>query len=633
MKNLKKLCSLCLVLALCLSLIPATYAATSANATIDPARTASLNLWKYDFTTANEDGILELDTYVSTGFRDDAVEEALAQYAIQGVVFSYVKVADITTYTAKEADGHEDMVLYAMSDSAKTAQLLTALGLSAADVYLSRNNTLYFISDTLVDALAARLQENSSVLKNALEAFQEDWNGTDLPETDENGHSSATDLEQGLYLLVETYVPENVSNTTAPFFLSLPMTTIDGTQWNYDVTVYPKNETDQPTLEKTLREAKEDTGKHNGAADDIGDGYAHTGTGSDSDTVEYQIVSTLPTITSNATALTTYTFLDTLSKGIAYNKGDVKLEWFRDAGCTDRITTWTEADGKFSVVYGTAENDATTMEISMTAAGLEEMNNAVTVYEKDSLFRGYSACTLRMTYACTVGSSAEVVYGDNGNPNEVLLTWKRTNTSYYDTLRDDCHFYVYALDLTKEFSDALGNFSKVQFVLHNDTDDYWVVAQLNEAEGIYYVADHVAEEAAATKFVPTKDGSIVIKGLEDDAYTITEVQTDAGYVLLKKDIRVVITSAENGQLCAICGKSGLTATATVNGDAVTMTEDNGSLSAVVPLTVVNTKGFDLPKTGERGAKMLTTGGSVLAGTGVFAILLLLISSRKKQAHQ
>lgn len=28
------------------------------------------------------------------------------------------------------------------------------------------------------------------------------------------------------------------------------MTTIDGKDWNYDVTVYPKNQTGNPTLEK-----------------------------------------------------------------------------------------------------------------------------------------------------------------------------------------------------------------------------------------------------------------------------------------------------------------------------------------------------------------------------------------------
>ncbi len=48
-----------------------------------------------------------------------------------------------------------------------------------------------------------------------------------------------------------------------------------------DVVVYPKNKTGMPTLEKTLREAQADTGKHNGSTDNISDGYAHTGTGSD----------------------------------------------------------------------------------------------------------------------------------------------------------------------------------------------------------------------------------------------------------------------------------------------------------------------------------------------------------------
>ncbi len=34
------------------------------------------------------------------------------------------------------------------------------------------------------------------------------------------------------------------------------MTTIDGKGWNYDVTVYPKNQTGSPNLEKTVREDK-----------------------------------------------------------------------------------------------------------------------------------------------------------------------------------------------------------------------------------------------------------------------------------------------------------------------------------------------------------------------------------------
>ena len=54
------------------------------------------------------------------------------------------------------------------------------------------------------------------------------------------------------------------------------------------------------------------------------------------------------------------------------------------------------------------------------------------------------------------------------------LTWKRTNTEYFDTLQDDCHVYVYGIDLTKEFSDGAGNFDNVKFILHNDTDTFYL---------------------------------------------------------------------------------------------------------------------------------------------------------------
>ena len=59
-----------------------------------------------------------------------------------------------------------------------------------------------------------------------------------MPETDENGYSKVDGLAQGLYLLVETRVPENVTSTTAPFLVSLPMTTVDGIDCAHDITVY-----------------------------------------------------------------------------------------------------------------------------------------------------------------------------------------------------------------------------------------------------------------------------------------------------------------------------------------------------------------------------------------------------------
>ena len=631
-KLFARLGAIMLAVVMCFGVVTAS-AATVPDATIDPDRLASLELYKYDYTSAHADGVLNEDTYVSTGLHNNAVEEALAPYAIQGVVYTYARVADIVTYSAQEADGYKDMVLYALPDNSSSEQFLAALGLSRDDAYRIDHNQLQFMSDTLIDGLAGQLGSVESQTKNALEAYVRSNGGTDMPETDAYGHSSVSGLAQGLYVVVESYVPENVTCTTPPFLVSLPTTTIDGDNWNYDVVVYPKNETGMPTLEKTLRESQADTGKHNGSTDNISDGYAHTGTGSDGDVVDYQIISTLPTITSNATALTTYTYVDTLSKGIEYNKQDVKIEWYMDPACTQKITEWTEADGKFTVAYGTAADDATTMTISMTESGLDEINNSDAVYDLGtSLYRGYSDCTMRITYTATVNSSADMIYGDDGNPNTVTLEWRRTNMDYYDTLEDDCHFYSYGLDLLKEFNDGKGNVANVQFKIWNNTDKYWVQAALNEAEGVYYVTDHVDAETDATTFVPVSDTQkIIVKGLEDDEYVLTEIATDDKYLLLKDPITVKITTAENDVICAVCGKPGLTASATVNGDPVAMTEDNGSVSAIVPFKVTNVRAPEMPKTGEQGTWLFAAGGVMLVSLAAGGILIY-IKRRRRQSE-
>jgi len=70
----------------------------------------------------------------------------------------------------------------------------------------------------------------------------------------------------------------------------------------------------------------------------------------------------------------------------------------------------------------------------------------------------------------------------------------------------------------------------------------------------------------------------------------------------------------------------LTASATVDGNAVTMLEDDGSINAHAPLSVVNTRGFDLPETGDNGTMMFTVGGILLMAG---AILVILFVCRKK----
>ena len=311
---------------------------------------------------------------------------------------------------------------------------------------------------------------------------------------------------------------------------------------------------------------------------------------------------------------------------------NVKLEWFRDQDCAQKITEWTlnDAEARYTVSYADGENDAEVMTIAMTKAGLNEINTATAVYGSDSIFSGYSECYVRITYAATVNSDATVVYGDDGNPNEVTLEWRRTNTAYYDTLKDCCHLYTYGIEVTKRFSDNAGQYAKVSFTIRNTTDGYWVKAEQAE-DGLYYVTDHVAGEDEATSFVPNSEsGVLTVWGLEDDAYSVTETHTADGYTLLRDSIEILITAEESDTLCEICGAALLTASATVNGNAVTMLENNGSVNAGVPFTVVNTKGPDLPKTGDAGTWMYGVIGAALAACSGMVLFLAL---RKRKTEQ
>lgn len=715
MKKLRKILMLCLAVIMCLSCTSLAFAAEVDDATIDTDANCSLTIWKYDWTNALKDGVWNEDSFTSTGWRESYVEEILGEavregdangetdnplgngqnangYAIKGVEFSYLRVADIVTFTESANDQHPDynqtMVLYGFNKE-KTADLLAAIGLpDGAGRYENADNTdklshdnYYYTSDTLNKALADALNANATVVKDALEKYMAQAGGTAMPLTNENGKTIVRNLPVGLYLLVETKVPEMVTSTTNPFFVSLPMTTVSGDEnsaspegghfWNYDVVVYPKNETGIPSLEKTVREAQKDTGNNNGS-DTITDGFDHNATASAGDVMEYQIVSTLPTITSDATRLTVYNFYDTISGGLSYNKADgVKIEIFTDQDCTDKVASWTQNDGKFTVDYS---SDDRHMTVDITEAGLDEINGR-TENVNGHVYMGYSNYTVRLTYTATVNSNASMTFGQDGKENEVVLTWKRTSSDYYDTLISDAHVYSFGIDLTKVFSDKdsetaedTGMFKHVKFKIWNETDGYWVTATRNDSEGVYYVTSHVTEEADATVFYPvTSDGSygkIIVKGLEDDEYVLTEIETANGYVLLKDNIHVVISAAEDEtRLCTIYQKdvlgvlqndphyafdggydlhlSGipqeaqiynmLTASATVDGNAVQMREDDGSANAEALLKVVNNPGFDLPDTGDNGTMLLSIIGIVvMAGA---ALVIFMVTRKKSEAER
>ena len=325
---------------------------------------------------------------------------------------------------------------------------------------------------------------------------------------------------------------------------------------------------------------------------------------------------------------------------------DQLVESIKERGIITPVTLRQKPDGRYEIVSGHRRTKACEL------AGLTTVKAEIKELSRDE---------------------AIILMVESNLQRTTILTWKRTSGDYYDTLIDDCHVFSFGLDLTKLFSDVDAEtaaetklYDSVKFKIQNKTDGTWIIAKRNDAEGVYYVTGHTDKETDATVFTPVTMGKsyghIIVKGLEEDTYTIIETQTANGYTLLKNAITVTISLKENtANTCNVYTKDVLgvlqndphysfdggedlklanipqralshnypTASATVDKIEVTMLEDNGSANAEVPLTVKNTKGFDLPKTGDHGTWMYSLVGILMMSAAAGVIVL---TARKKHGR-
>ena len=613
----------------------------SSSDVIDTSKTGSITIHKYDMTAAKQGGV-NLDNFTSTGKQDTAAEAALEKYAIKGVEFSYLRVGDVE----QQSENGKIQMIYELPTA-----LQQILGLASSDAAKTEGSKTYFTSQIINDKLAQALEDNTAT-KDKLEAYM-GQNGTAMDETNANGVTSKDKLPLGLYLIVETKAPENVTYTTNPWFVQLPSTDSNGDDWFYDVICYPKNETGNPTLDKRVRNNPDQDNVTTANADKLADftsarneyKYQSTVTASKAERLDYQFISKLPHITSSTTYLSTYTFDDKMAKGMTYSK-DAVIAIYENRDAADStnvnnvdksgaIAVWksSDTDPKFTATYGKSGDDST-MKIEMTKAGLNELN------------KKYSDKYIMVYYTAKVNTDDSVVLGDKGNPNDVSLTWKRTSINYYDILKDESIVYSYGYDLTKKFSDGKGDPTKVKFVVQNKSDNYYLVA--TGSNGVYQVTGKSATEADATQFSPSSTGKLVINGIEADEYGFTETHSDAGYSLLKKEVIVKITETKanitptEANITGIQSKSDTDSTAndgvpngaalkndvtvqttaasaTVDNTKATMTKQDESNNAYVNMEITNQKQFMLPMTGGAGSYLLIIAGVVAAGCGMMIL--------------
>ena len=544
-----------------------------------------------DYPATDAKGSLTITKYESTtgagawDENDTPVTEPAGNTPLAGVTFTIKKVGTVSQEEYTENGTKKIGLVYTITDEKVKTNILSEKTSVGTDKYTS----------TVLDqALKDAYNDNSSVANNIVK------DSTIAPKTTKNdGKAEFTNLDQGLYLVAETQSPATVTKKSVPFFVSIPSivnATEGNSQWEMDVKAYPKNSTSDITIDKKITDVTDNTSNPSQIAQGGESAQATIG-----DTITYQVPVTavIPDGGLKKLGIT-----DTMSKGLT----------FVMAGATAAATDVDVYTGNAVV----EANKVKTSDYTVTTEPGGDNATVLKVYFKEDYIKTLNAeadtePSPSFLFVYKAKLNADAVLGQTGNKNEVKLVYNYNHNPNpeidVETQPEKTIVYTWGIDVTKNGEDgnALQN---VVFNLYKDSA--MGTAMKFAVSGNVYTVSANGNVALTTD----ASGKIFIKGLESGTYYLKEVKAPQGYVLLKDPIKIEITGNNTDG----------SATAKVDDKSVTMNQDGISTSALVPLTVVNNKGFDLPQTGAAGTAIFAIAGIVLVAVAG----ALLIFRRKTQ---
>ena len=524
------------------------FAADVADAAAGTEKKGSVTITKYMGDTKAGD-TLSPENY--TGVEPTGEEKNL----LQGVEFAYVEVGKRVQVDTGEGKSSQTEIQYNVTND----DFLQAIGIKTG---VGKNYTQSELNKKVSD----------SANKTAVINFVKINKGANAIVTDKNGTASFKGLDlNALYVFAETDATKavlasdetkkvNVTKVSVPFLVSLPFTGKDGKTVT-ELNVYPKNSTGNENIDKEIESVGTTpiTGKQANA--NIGD------------IITYKVTYSVP-VPENG--LADLQIVDTMSEGLTFTNDKDNIKVVDDE--YQKTTTSKELD------YG--------KDYDVTQKGKE-----VTINFKKYLNSLEKNSTEKFTITYKVKLNDKAVLGRDGNKNSVKLQYKNDiNDEFKDVPGNDTTVFTYGIDLLKKGEGADNVLEGVEFKLTDGKDN--AVSVEKKGTNTFYTPGGDSNEVTTDT-----DGKIYIRGLKPGTYKLTETKTNAGYVRLKNPVEIVITPSTDVNKAA----EGVVS-ATVGGKEVTMTADNGSNTAIVPLTVVNRKGFDLPATGGRGIALFTIAG-------------------------
>lgn len=525
------------------------------------AEKGSVTITKYEGT---EDGYETLETNYG------AVQDVSAEEKLKDVEFVYIAVGERKQVDVTDADGKMTTeMLYTLKPEAAEA-----LGVNASEEKIEKDNTTYYRKSTLNNAI----KNAKSKVIDFVKENTKDYKGVNIEtigkgKTGEDGMIKFDNLSlEKLYLFAETdasaakklnNTPVAVTKVSVPFFVSLPF--IDGNGKSVkDIYAYPKNSTGTATIDKKIVENEKDK---------------TTTTANIGATINYKVTYNIPV---GENGLESLVVTDTMSKGLTFEDNAENIK----------------------VLNGNEKVDKTMYTVTSSKDDSTKVTTITITFDSENYCKKLASNTTQnftITYKATLNDQA--VLGQSGNTNAVSVTYK--NTGDVDRKTEPTgtpKVFTYGIDLLKK-GEGVDKLVGVKFTLTNENDK-GVNVEKKDSNNFY------TPGGSSNTVTTDNDGKIYIRGLKLGTYKLTETKTNNGYVLLKNPVVIVITEDSNTPGVA---------TATVGDKAVTMNSDQNnkdSATAEVPLTVVNSKGFNLPATGGRGIALFTIAGiAIVAAAG------------------